>query len=465
MIKKLSRNEFEDAIKKGLGRAALHAQHYGLEGIDDIMLNACLHDLSFGPSYYAERSPWLLNMFKNTPFYEVFAEKVIIAFKQFTDEDESADFYQVYDLLTEMGIQGDNLAAQTLRDKIYIPKNVDYWRNEYYARFIDLIIRLDGTDAYVWLVKQLGGAILKLKDDIEAINDILSNAWNIPYHDEELKNKVFAPLYHLKNDNPAIAAFLHHESLYNSRERIYKPPSSDEERRQKRRENILKHINLQKILKGDVPSPYRLGYYPLCRSFGIYALPEELETIHQKLIDETDERLCSIWLCVFHETPLPGLHSRIWEIANSANKELRRNTLRALAQVKNIAVGEFARQLIQSKKIVGNKDETLHLFMLNYIQGDEKLIWDAIQNTTFENDDHLHDISFDIANILRYNSSPALLHLALWLYETAPCDMCRERAVEWIVDQKLLPEHIWQECLHDVCKDIRELASTYITMT
>ena len=41
---RLSRDEFEDAVSKGLGRAVLYARRYGVEEVADILLDACVHN-------------------------------------------------------------------------------------------------------------------------------------------------------------------------------------------------------------------------------------------------------------------------------------------------------------------------------------------------------------------------------------------------------------------------------------
>lgn len=461
MIKKLSRNEFEDAIKKGLGRAALHAQHYGLEGIDDIMLNACLHDLSYDPQCSDERAQWPQGMIKNSSFYDDFVKKIALALEQAADDDESHDCKQICELLAEMGQQGDNHAAQALRQKVYQPKNALFWRKTDYWHFIEALIKLDGVKAYVWFAEQLGTAILSHEEDADAIKSIFWHAEIILYKDNEIREKAFFQLQQFKDSNPAIAAFIKHEQTFHRP--VYKqcnPPTSDEKRWQRGRTRMLKKTSLQKILDADV-RPARNGFHLDCALFGQFALSEELEAIYQKLINETDEKLYNIWICVFSRAPLPRLHPRIWEMAFSSNNDLRQNTLLALSQVDAPSVGKFVRKIIRSKNTLPLPYKVIQLFTLNYEQGDEKLILETLQNSSFDTDDDLHRLSGDIADILKNNDAPALFKLALWFYETTPCEVCRLYAVEWMVDQKLLPEHIRQECLHDTNEEIRRIAFSY----
>jgi hypothetical protein len=71
-IKRLNRRQFADALQKGLGRAYLHVSQYGLEGVSDLVLKACLHDQAYDPQSESSKAKWLFNMFKNSPqFHEI----------------------------------------------------------------------------------------------------------------------------------------------------------------------------------------------------------------------------------------------------------------------------------------------------------------------------------------------------------------------------------------------------------
>jgi len=46
-ITKLEKEEFASAVRKGLGRALMHVVNFGLDGIDDLVLDACLHNYCY----------------------------------------------------------------------------------------------------------------------------------------------------------------------------------------------------------------------------------------------------------------------------------------------------------------------------------------------------------------------------------------------------------------------------------
>jgi hypothetical protein len=65
----LSRDEFGDALAKGLGRALSHVKTYGLDRVKDLVLYACLHDVSYDAQIEGSRAKWLFAMFVASPYY------------------------------------------------------------------------------------------------------------------------------------------------------------------------------------------------------------------------------------------------------------------------------------------------------------------------------------------------------------------------------------------------------------
>lgn len=45
----LTKNEFRDALRKGLGRVVIHVRNYGYKDMQDDILHACLHNLAYDP--------------------------------------------------------------------------------------------------------------------------------------------------------------------------------------------------------------------------------------------------------------------------------------------------------------------------------------------------------------------------------------------------------------------------------
>lgn len=475
MIKKLSREEFKEALIKGHGRAVMHVKQYGLDGIDDIMLNACLHDVSYDPTCTKSRSRWLIDMFWNTPVRDELIRKIIHAFNQrqlINHSDhirEIADTRQLCEFVCDMALKGCDISAQALREKMYMQKSLAYLMHPYYAEFMQALIKVDGIKAYVWFAQQLGNALIQHENDDETREIIWLYAEDIVYRsNHEVQHAAQLELDEQKTNNTAILAFVTYKQKeaqnFESKrlELLAEHYPLTKEQKQVKRECVLKEIDLQQILEDKFQTPkFKPNYYKH-RQFGLYATQEELESIFQKLINERNEQTCIRLLWVFCKAVLPEPHPHIFEMATSSNAYLKEATLKALAQVDNALVGDFARHLIQSEQCPRTVALLIDLFSLNYIHGDELLILNAMVMT--ESDESLHRYSTSICRVLKNNTNPALLMFALWIYEKNPCEECRTAAVKWMCRQSLLPDTIREECLSDASSDIWYLVSDFLDL-
>ncbi len=110
-VKRLGRREFASALQKGLGRAFLHASRFGLDGVADLVLEACLRNQGYDPQVESSKSPWLFAMFGTSPEYSEFKKKILGALKV---EKESWKLLQLFELAREMAEHGDHGARKAI---------------------------------------------------------------------------------------------------------------------------------------------------------------------------------------------------------------------------------------------------------------------------------------------------------------------------------------------------------------
>ena len=126
-IKELNREEFANSIAKGLGRALLHINYYGLDQVKDLVLNACLHDLSYDPQSEDSRAEWLFSMFAQSSHYQEFSKAILEAL---AIEKNRWDLVQLFELALEMALAGDLSAKNQIIDRAYkeasIPSSADW---------------------------------------------------------------------------------------------------------------------------------------------------------------------------------------------------------------------------------------------------------------------------------------------------------------------------------------------------
>ena len=108
-VARLTKKDFADALKKGLGRASLHVSKYGLPGVEDWVLNACIHNQVYDTQCEDGRATWLFKMIRNKPEYPNLRHSILMALESETDGD---DLNQLCDLAKEMAINGDKEAGK-----------------------------------------------------------------------------------------------------------------------------------------------------------------------------------------------------------------------------------------------------------------------------------------------------------------------------------------------------------------
>jgi hypothetical protein len=86
-IEKLSREEFDAALKDGLGRAVLHVRHYGDAGFEDLIEDALVFDYSYDMQIEGTRSDWLLDILRHVGSIKTYVERLLERYAA----DESLD--------------------------------------------------------------------------------------------------------------------------------------------------------------------------------------------------------------------------------------------------------------------------------------------------------------------------------------------------------------------------------------
>lgn len=467
MIQKLSREEFQEALIKGHGRAVMHVKQYGLDGVDDILLNACLHNITFSTQETSSRSSWLLDMFKSTPYYNGFAQQIFSTLQHVSIPDDNYyDSEQLCELVADLALNGDKLAVQVLWKKctqLFDEKTPICGSFSY---FMSALIHIDGHKAYIWLAQKLGQRFIELQNNFEEID---SNLFHMEYALYQNNKKVVAQikpeLQSLQKQDENITAFLKYEQLF-----IFDAQKHDKQKNRQEKDNtLLRKQQLSQILEGSFEQPILthldLGpRYPKHMDFGRNATPWEMENIYEHLLNETDEQACHRLLIALHRQRLPQLHPYLFELAQSDYTPLRNAAISALAKFSDPIVGGFAREQIASNQLSdAEKYAFTDLFILNYQARDEKQILKILKK--INQDIHkIHDSTWTGVTILEKNDHPDLLDIALWIYEVTPCEPCRIKAVKWMCKQRLLPDAIREECLSDASSDIRYLVSGFLDL-
>jgi hypothetical protein len=440
MQKKLSKEEFSAALKRGHGRAFLHVQNFGLADVADLVLEACLKNPVYDRQCESSRALWLFSMFKGSEEYPMFASAILSALQQ---ETECSDIEHLCELTAHLAMHGDEIAANALRCRV-LDQSFALEADQFGC---NALVLLDGVDAVVELARRFGRSLLESSEE----------KFPFPYNlagESDLRPKAEAELEKLAEFDEAIRAFWNSEQSWAREVPTYKMPASDEERRE-RRESARRELPLEKIL-ADAAVGVGHNSFKYAR-FGRYATADELEAVRLRLINESDESVCLRLLWVFRAVALPELHPAIWKLAESDHDKVRAAALTALAQCNDPSVGDFARAKLRSARSARAVAEGMETLVQHYCAKDFALLMSALSGIS-ANDDEAHAIGFSIARICRENESCDLSEALMWDYENNPCTLCRCGAVSMMSERGVLSSAIISECLHDADLDIQKLA-------
>ncbi|CUI08837.1 hypothetical protein [Massilia antarctica] len=437
---KLSRESFALALRHGRGAAAMHVRAHGLDGVDDLVLAACLENQTYDRQCEGSRAAWIYSLFKGTPAYPRFAAAILTAVASSTDDDDGD---QQRELASLMGRDGHLEAAAALRACV--------WGQTFSAdRVLGAVpIRnLDGIPPIVEIARRLGKV---LRQDPGAWVDSLYSLIDDPFPFDE----VFAELKRVAAGDEAVAAYVAKEEA----ERLASDnrpdwPNDDPAARAKRRgEEFMRDNPLETILAACMNKSGGRGRF---LQFGRWASEDDLSRILDRLRVESEPETCKKLLWVFRRRALPCLDERVFALASHGSTGVRNAAAVALSHTSDARIRKLALERLNDPDFSSEYSEELDLFKNNYQSGDETLILAVLERQRVDGDEahYLGTCAIDVCNSV---DSPALAGVAEWVYRTNPCAICRQHAVEKLQEWKRLPPHIAAECRYDALENLRNL--------
>ncbi len=421
-MKKLTKRQFDQALRKGHGRALMHVKEYGIGDYRDALKKACLTDYTYDHVCEDGRAYWLAHIIYKTKQQEYFWKVVKDNFAKCKNKNDLAQMACLSFYLIQDG-------AKDLLPVLYENFEATYLKFNDSLAVGSIIIDIDKMEGLEFVFRiiakhspnNIETEFSLYKNACKAIGKIKVNRF--------LKN-------HFGSHPWIIHFFAEYKKRLSKRYSNPKKPTIQE---------ILNYIdgNLKKSK----------SYYI---TIGRNASIEELRIIQNKLKNSTDQKLILRCLQIFEYAELPVLNSFIFDLARSLNIEpkLRRAAFEALANKSSEKVRQFAFKLIRQdpRSIFYG---VLELFKKNYKKGDAKFIYKSlfVANHPFLTD----RTSLDLIRLFYEINSAELKDCALWVYENAPCTFCRESAVSKLAEWKMLPDTIREEGLYDCNDEISDL--------
>ncbi|UOD28429.1 hypothetical protein INH39_23670 [Massilia violaceinigra] len=436
---KLSREDFAVALRHGRGCVVMHLREHGMDGVEDLVLAACLEDQCIDSQYGDYRAPWIYSLFKDSPAYPRFVDAIVAAIPHSQGDTDGS---QLRELASLMGRDGDLQATSALRDLV--------WTQPFSSKRIigaaDLSA-VDGLAAVVEMARRLGRFILQNPHEcVDALGCLAGYA--IPVE------AALAELKRVAASDREVAAYLAAEADFDAV--IARYDYMREQRaagEQKRGERFLRKNPVESILAA---ASCKSSDLYLFQQFGRWAGKEDLERVLERLRVENDTEACKKLLRVFSLATVTHVDERIWKLKSHSAPEVRDAAEGILFNLSDPRVRDMARQRVSDPAFSSKKAWELGLFELNFEPGDESLILSALERQTVDGED-AYDLCAYAMGICTSVRSPALAGVALWVYRTSPSAVSRCKAVKMLLEWDSLPAHIAAESRYDASEELRAL--------
>ncbi len=426
-------SSFTTALHQGRGSAFLHLHDFPSDELFDILLDACLHNRAFDRQCEGPRAAWLHTLIAHD---DRLCAAVLEAFENPVEEQ---DCFQVANLVGLFARNGNPEAAAALRHS---------WAENDLAGET-AIIALDGVPAAIEVVRRLGLLLIADPDEYADSLEFLTD-------DAPLREQVLSELLKLAPGDAAISAYLkQHERR--AAEQAENEQLTDEQRQQRWIEHTSKFISENPAARIiELARQPGKGQHFLFSRFGRQAPDSERQAILQALASEPDPKVQRWLLGVFRAEGLHEWDDAVWKLAHSEIEDVRFAAIRALVLLKDDRLGEFARRRIGDGHISAKSCDVIQLFTNHYHPGDELLILNALERANTDTEG-MHRLGLSALRVCEANPDTRLAQLAIFIYRTNPCTLCRRDIVEWMKDMDCLPDWIANECRYDALDETRAL--------
>jgi hypothetical protein len=299
------------------------------------------------------------------------------------------------------------------------------------------IIRLDGEKAFLFAARVRG----------EGLAD---RAWD--WDDDALVGEAIerfgeARVNDLLDDtkNPAL-------QFYWKSWQCQKQAKAEQEPGISRREE-MRAITVGKIILAAESNDTQFGLF---RGWGLYADDSELAMVFQHLSAAQEANVIANLLRVFSMRAAPEFVVRLVELGQHGDCQVRRWAHIALEKIEHPLVREYVLSQLED----GVRDGSVAgLFIRNYQGGDEHRILEAIELP--DDDWDRHGLLMDVIKVLENNPDADCSQLGIIAYASTPCENCRFRAARLLIDQRVAPEWLIDECRFDSSEECRDLVADF----
>lgn len=423
----------------------MHARRFGLGGLDEILIDALLHDRQYDPECEWGRSAWLLDMIARDPIGERVVDVVVPCLGEPTENFwDATQRCAVAQLLAARG-RAD--ASTALYQCLRIRKDCSDVIGP------SEIIELDGADGLLRVASFLGS--LNDADRKRCANDNPIRCYDDAHTEGDARRILECAAVHSKE----VAAYLRaiepegadHAQSEPTRDRGYLNVNNVQFQAQasESHSDKMRRVSAREVIESvhAAPGPWACLWLVF---WGRHAPVEHLIAVRDELLREESPERIQRYLRCFTYGVLPELDPCFLRLANHEDTRVRDLAQRAASHyahpdVRNLALDRLsAGQFVHSEVLLLTK---------NFQPGDAALLMGALRPDVDIHD--LHGVGHDLLKVFSANTTPECLEPMLFLYEHTPCSSCREDAVEIMMSTNIAPAWVLDECRFDCVPTLR----------
>jgi len=416
----LEKAEFIRALATGHGRALIHVERCGADGVRDEILEAALFPKTYDTQCNGYGEKWLARLCTMAGLVDT-----IISGDHGIEEGDGALRCR---LLKEFALQGHETARLALREMCRCDDEGDLFA-------CSEIVEAEGEEGLIFVADRNGERVL-------ADEGYEAETWLVSEFDE-------------RNGEGSGMAILERESRVNPRIAAYRDAVlADLGGRAERPDRTPPAV--EEVIAQILASTKRL---PRLAFFGEQATPEERRKVAALDFAKMEPVPVENYLCYFHRSGFPEFREEYLPLLRHPEERVRWRAHSVLShhaepQVRMAAYEALAR---------GEVAFFVKLLRRSGLAEDVEPLLGAIRAPEIQADaDEVHGVVGPLLKLVKENERMSDLRLAVWMYEYSSCHICRSDAVEFMVGRSVLPQWIAEECLSDASEGIREMAGKYL---
>lgn len=413
---------FKQAIKNGTGEAILILMDNPLVNLDELIIEACTHNLAYDPQCDGTRANYLFEILKLSKNKEVIEDTVIENLLH--AYEDGWDTTLLFDFGRVLAFNGNRKARKALYERY--SKNIE---PDYDFSETDALVLLDGLKGLEFTA-EIQGKNIKL-DSKYWIDDWLLEVCQEYYPSSSPKQYL-------------IDKSLNNVHLHTYLSKLEETTSLRENRKPRPQWTFS---SITELIRKRKP----IGHYA-----GKNLKEHELIKLVGDFQKECDEKKIELYLRVFSKVKYLGDISYIISFISSKNSRIANLALSVLGHTNDPII----RDIIENNYTDLNfLKDNLQLFVSNYKFKDIDLLSCIIDH--LKNEDETHSVVGDVIDILEYNTIEKPSKLLNPLYRINNCSICRKRMIKILMRSGDLSDDIFRELKHDCDEEIRELSSNY----